>query len=210
MPDINAQIEHELALANVHYKRLCGCIERITQLKAAINNMGEAASKATAAVNDMLTKLPSKQGNVRRAWGQGDYDYLKANGHKSNIELAKHFNVTPHAISTAFSRIKRKDKSYVRPEIGTPRAERVKPVIIKTPDPIKSIQDCETIVSKPNATKWNEINGKLHVIKKGTSLYGPPDGHPDLNDWLERMRTKFGAVKVIQAEDEKYLIEKEW
>lgn len=207
MSDINAEINHELALANVHYKKLYGCIAKIKELKASIGNMGEAASKATAQVNDMLTKLPKHEGNIRRAWGEGDYDYLKENGHQSNIELAKHFSVTPHAISTAFNRIRKKDKAYVRPEIGTPRAERIKPVVITTPDAIASLTQSETIVSKPNATKWNETNGKLHEVKKGTKIYGPPAGHTDLAEWLERMQTKFGGVKVIQAEDEKYLIE---
>lgn len=232
MSDINAEINHELALANVHYNKLCKCIAKIKELKASIGNMGEAASKATAQVNDMLAKLPKQEGNIRRAWGNGDYDYLKENGHQSNIELAKHFSVTPHAISTAFNRIRRKDKAYVRPEIGTPRAERVKPptkqdkqisdykrvkalteqnwqtpVVITTPDAIASLTQSETITSKPNATKWNETNGKLHEVKKGTKIYGPPAGHPDLAEWLERMQTKFGGVKVIQAEDEKYLIE---
>ena len=209
MSDINAEINHNLALANVHYNKLCKCIAKIKELKASIGNMGEVASKATSQVNDILTKLPKREGNIRRAWMEGDYEYLKANGHKSNIELAKHFNVTPHAISTAFGRICKKDKAYIRPEIGTPRAERIKPVVITTPDRIASLTQSETIVSKPNATRWNEENGQAHEIKKGTRIYGPPAEHPDLSDWLSRMQVKYGCVKVIQAEDEKYLIEDE-
>jgi hypothetical protein len=210
MGDINAQIEQQLSLANVHFARLKQCIAKIKELKASIGNLGEAASKATAAVNNMIAELPKQEGNIRRAWGAGDYDYLKANGHKSNIELAAHFNVTPHAISTAFNRIRNKDKNYKRPEIGTPRKERVKPVVITTPDAIASLTQSKTIVSKPNATKWNESNGKLHEVKKGTRIYGPPLGHPELTEWLTRMQVKFGGVKVAQAEDEKYLIENEW
>jgi hypothetical protein len=210
MSDINAEINHELALANVHYNKLCKCIAKIKELKASIGNMGETASKATAQVNDMLTKLPKQEGNVRRAWGEGDYEYLRVNGHQSNIELAAHFNVTPHAISTAFNRIRKKDNEYTRPEIGTPRAERVQPVIIKQPAKlIGGITPTEDVISKPNATKWNEANGKLHEVKKGTRIYGPPAGHPDLAEWLERMRVKFGGVNVAQPEDEKYLIENE-
>jgi hypothetical protein len=208
MSDINAQIEHELALANVHYRKLSKCIANIKVLKASMGNLGETAAKATAQVNDMLAALPQKEGNIRRVWGPGDFDYLKANGHQSNIELAKHFNVTPHAISTAFNRIRKKDKAYIRPEIGTPRAERVKAVIIKQPS-IGSILPTEDVVSKPNATKWNETNGKLHEVKKGTIIYGPPAGHHELSEWRERMAIKYGGVKVAQAEDDKYLIERE-
>lgn len=240
MSDINAEIEHHLALANIHANKLCHHVEAIKALKAKIGDLGETAAIATEAMdgfNDIAEQVATSI--KRRVMGK---EARRANHYKlkwtpekfaelkeldltmTQAELAAHFECKSADISNAFYRLKQMT-GYVRPAKAKPAKEPKQPAKLGRPkkvkeqpaetgvvinQPAKHIGDViptETIISKPNATRWNEHNGKAHEIKKGTTIYGPPAGHPDLPEWLERMQDKYGCVKVIQPEDEKYLIE---